>query len=341
MTIEFQILCLGALFTLLVIYRAEPIARQLGVMDHPGGQDHKKHHRATPLVGGIASIPPVAAVLVTGFAFSAYRAEHGLAMLAMAFATAMSFLVGLTDDRQHIPALRRLVLCGSVFVCTILIAPEFSVSALDFQSVGVTTDLGALSIPFSALCLLALQNSVNMSDGRNGLVSGLCILWLSTLLSYGPHPLSTALLSLLCGLIIVFVANMRGHIFLGDAGTYGIGAFIGLAIIWMHRSNIGLQTLDVAVILAVPILDMLRLFAFRLANGSSPFKADHDHLHHYLDDSIGWNRGLYVYLAMQILPIIAVRLNLAPKIAVFVCVCLLYLGTLVACRMRIAARRMA
>lgn len=338
MAFEFQVLCLGALFTLLIIYQAEPIARLLGVMDHPGGQDHKKHQRATPLVGGLASIPPVITVLMAGNSFGAQVVNHGLA--ALAFATAMSCAVGLADDRDHIPATRRLAICGSVFICTLLIAPELSVVALNFQSFGLTIDLGALSIPFSALCLLALQNSVNMADGRNGLVIGLCIIWLSTLLSYGPHPLNAALLSLLCGQIIVLVANMKGRVFLGDAGTYGIGAFIGLAIIWMHRSNVGLQTLDVAVILAIPILDMLRLFAFRLASGSSPFKADHDHLHHYLDNAVGWTRGLYIYFAMQALPIIALRLNLAPKIAIFAFACLVYSGALVACRMRIAPRRM-
>ena len=123
------------------------------------------------------------------------------------------------------------------------------------------------------------------------------------LLSYGWHPLTLAIASLTIGLFIALGANLGGRLFLGDAGTYGIGAFVGLATIWIHRSNIGLHTIDVVIMFMIPVLDMARLFLSRILAGRHPFSADHEHLHHYLDKSLGWMVGRKVYYALVALPI--------------------------------------
>lgn len=335
------VLGLGLVYTLVVIQFAQPIAERLGVVDHPGAQDHKKHAHATPLVGGLACIPPAVVALFVGVAAGDLQGHDIPATWAMAVATALSFLVGLFDDRDHIPALRRLLICGSMFLCALLIRPEFIVSALSIETIGLKLELGLLAVPFSVLCLLAFQNAVNMADGRNGLVAGLSIIWLLALLSYGPHPSNLAVLSLVVGLVAVLHANMQGRLFLGDAGTYGLGAFIGLTTIWIHRSNIGLHTLDVAVILSVPVLDMVRLFIFRIANGVSPFAGDHGHLHHYICDAFGWKIGRFVYYTIVAVPIAAMRLNLISGLAALIAVGALYLAALASCQRQIAKRAAA
>lgn len=325
-------------YSLIVVQFARPVAELFKVVDHPGSQDHKKHVHPTPLVGGIACIPPAIAALIFGVAAGGLQAGDIPATWAMGAATALSFLVGLLDDRDHIPALRRLLICGSMFLCALLVSPEFIVSALSIETVALKVELGWLAVPFSVLCLLAFQNAVNMADGRNGLVAGLAIIWLVTLLSYGEHPSKFAAISLLGGLVVVLHANMRGLLFLGDAGTYGLGAFIGLMMIWVHRSNIGMHTVDVAVILAVPVLDMIRLFVFRIASGQSPFAGDHDHLHHYIDDAIGWKLGRYAYYTIVALPIAALRLDLVAGLGSLALVVALYIATLMACRRQICNR---
>lgn len=326
------VLGLGLIYTLVVVQFARPVAELVGVVDLPGAQDHKRHAHATPLVGGAACMPPTIAVLVLGVAAGGLEGPDIPAMWAMATATALSFLVGLLDDRNHIPALRRLLICGSMFLCALLIRPEFIVSALSIEAFGLKTELGWLAVPFSVLCLLAFQNAVNMADGRNGLVAGISIIWLLALLSYGRHPSNMAAITLVIGLFVVLLANMQGRLFLGDAGTYGLGAFIGLATIWIHRSGIGLHTIDVAVILSVPVLDMVRLFVFRIANGQSPFVGGHDHLHHYIDDAVGWRIGLFWYYAIVALPILALRLNILPGLGALALSVLLYLAVLIPCR---------
>jgi UDP-GlcNAc:undecaprenyl-phosphate GlcNAc-1-phosphate transferase len=295
---------LGLLYSALFVVFCNKIAVRWGVVDHPGSQEHKSHATPTPLVGGLAALPPAIAILLLQVFQEGMSSMHAASYMALAFATLFSMIVGFLDDRRHINAIIRLIICSGIFGGAILIRADFVVSALDFQGIGVKIELGLLAIPFSVLCLLAFQNAVNMADGRNGLVGGVAIIWLLALLSYGWHPLTLAMVSLIIGLFIVLGANLGGRLFLGDSGTYGIGAFIGLATIWVHRSSIGLHTIDVLVMFLVPVLDMVRLFVSRILAGSHPFTADRDHLHHYLDESIGWTLGRNVYYAIVGLPIL-------------------------------------
>ena len=309
-------LALGFLYSALVVIFCNKIALCLGVVDHPGAQEHKSHATPTPLVGGLVSLPPAIGILLLQFFQEGMSSAHAVSYLALAFATLSSLIVGFLDDRRHIPAFFRLIICSGIFGVAISIRPEFVVSALDLQGIGLKLELGLLAIPFSVFCLLVFQNAVNMTDGRNGLVAGLAIIWLMALLSFGWHPLTLAIVSLTIGLFIALGANLGGRLFLGDAGTYGIGAFVGLATIWIHRSNIGLHTIDIVIMFMIPVLDMARLFVFRLLRGRHPFSADHNHLHHYLDRSIGWTYGRMIYYALVACPIIFSRFQLAHPLVV-------------------------
>jgi UDP-GlcNAc:undecaprenyl-phosphate GlcNAc-1-phosphate transferase len=315
---------LGLLYSALVVIFCNKIAVRLGVVDHPGAQEHKSHAVPTPLVGGLAALPPAIGILLLQFFQEGMSSAHAAAYFALAFASLCSLTVGFFDDRRHIPALVRLIICSGIFGAAISIGPEFVVSDLDLQGLGVKIELGLLAIPFSVFCLLAFQNSVNMADGRNGLVAGVAIIWLLALLSYGWHPLTLAIVSLIIGLLIALGANLGGRLFLGDAGTYGIGAFVGLATIWIHRSSIGLHTIDVLVMFLVPVLDMVRLFVSRILAGGHPFTADRDHLHHYLDGSIGWTLGRKVYYAIVGLPILLSKVEAIGSLNALILGCGLY-----------------
>lgn len=300
---------LGLLYTFAVILWAPMITNFLGVMGHPGAQDHKKHVKPTPMVGGSAAIPPAVTILVYVYSTNLLSEAQALAVSVLLFAGISSMLVGFFDNRRYIPALTRLFLCAIIFLLAIVVDPEFSVTTLDIQELEFSLRLGVLAVPFTMLCLLAFQNAVNMADVRNGLAAGLTLIWLFTLLSYMPGILSLSLFALTLGMLLVTAANIGGRLFLGDAGTYGIGAIIGLLTIWVHRQNIGLHTIHVAIIFFFPISDMLRLILLRILDRRHPFPADRYHLHHYLDRSIGrfWGHKFYIFAAG--LPILLDRIE--------------------------------
>jgi len=112
---------------------------------------------------------------------------------------------------------------------------------------------------------------------------------------------------LLAGLVALLVMNLRGRLFLGDGGAYGLAAVMGLLAIRTYNSSgydptRGLTAEEVMLVFAVPVLDSFRLTFRRLARGQSPMAADRDHLHHYLHDWCGWPLGLYVYLLAALAP---------------------------------------
>jgi UDP-GlcNAc:undecaprenyl-phosphate GlcNAc-1-phosphate transferase len=308
---ELFLVLAAAVWALAVIRYAMPIGQRLGVLDVPGAQPHKAHAEPTPLVGGIACIPPVIVTLLLVSSLGEGRTYELAPAWSMAGAVFVTFLIGYFDDRRHIHAWMRLLLCGLVFAMALSFAPAFMVSALNFQTLGLEVDLGLLAAPFTILCLLALQNAVNMADGRNGLVTGVTVIWVAALLSYNNHFAMIYLTPFLAALALVLAANLRGRLFLGDAGTYAIGTFMGLMIIWLHHANVGLHTMDVVTIVLVPVADMIRLFVTRLARGGHPFEAGRDHLHHILCDTWGWKKGRLIYWAMVAIPILTMRLQIA------------------------------
>lgn len=332
---ELMIVALGLIYSLTVVIFANRIAARLSVMDTPGTQSHKAHAAPTPLVGGLAAIPPAVAILLIGYGADATSDNNAMAYLGLAFATFTSMIVGFFDDRKHIPAWIRLIICGFVFLVTSILSSNFVVSALALQGLRLHFDLGIFAVPFSVLCLLAFQNAVNMADGRDGLVAGITVIWLCNLLSYGWQPTTFALASMTVGMLIVLGANLGGRLFLGDAGTYGIGAFIGLSTIWIHSLNIGLHTVDVFMMFMVPILDMARLFVFRIMSGRHPFSADHNHLHHYLDRTMGWMWGRKVYYTLVAAPLALARTELMQPLPALAFGLSLYFIGLIGCQWRL------
>src|ERR1700742_1017826 len=98
---------LGALaLSLAILAFAGPIARALGVIDHPDTV-RKFHAQATPLVGGIAMMVPLLVWSALGVAWPVV-AEGGRVPLAILVCGGGAALVGFIDDRHAISASLRL-----------------------------------------------------------------------------------------------------------------------------------------------------------------------------------------------------------------------------------------
>jgi UDP-GlcNAc:undecaprenyl-phosphate GlcNAc-1-phosphate transferase len=265
---------------------------------------------STPLVGGLAAVLPsfflsAAYAIVTGHAVGSNGAVVPNAWIYLLVLTVM--LVGGLDDRTRLSVRLRLAITVPAFLLFTALNPAFSVEQLSAPAFGISVSLGYLAAPFSALCLLALVNAVNMADGRNGLVIGLSLIWCLTLSFYLPDYLQLPLLGVAVSLLVTGYYNLQGRLFLGDSGTYGLATLTGLMGLYAHDLNLdagGISSTQLATIFAIPGLDMLRLIVERLANGRSPMSADHEHLHHRLERWFGWRLGLPAYLALAGVPIL-------------------------------------
>jgi len=289
-------LCFGALVVAFCSF-ADRLGYRLGLIDHPDGV-RKRHARPTPLVGGLALMVPMLVIA----AREAYL-HPGLDEIFLVLGAAgLGFMaLGLFDDRHQATPLVRLIV--STLLCGVLLA-AVPVLQLDVLVLGpFSLALGLFALPFTVLCLLGLQNAINMADGLNGLVIGLAIFWTSCLLLYAPAPLVPYLSLLLLGLFILLPYNLMGYLFLGDAGSYSLGVVLGLLMIYVyHTSAAPLPMLTVVLWLLVPVLDCLRVVLSRLLAGRSPLMADSNHFHHRLARHWRWPVSVLIYLAIATVP---------------------------------------
>jgi UDP-GlcNAc:undecaprenyl-phosphate/decaprenyl-phosphate GlcNAc-1-phosphate transferase len=292
--------------TLLLCLNAKSISSWLGIMDIP---DERKHHRAaTPLMGGvvlqIAFVPAVAALILLNAPPSWLQSL----LVWLACVVAMT-LVGIADDRHALSARDRLLVSFLVFGSAAFVDPLFNVRVLSFEHLGFELGLGTgwLAVIFTSICCVGLVNAVNMADGKNGLVIGLCIGWTALLAMRAPADVLPLLALLAAVLMVLVVFNVRGHLFLGDGGSYGLATAIGLFAILSYNmagahAGRAIAADELMLLFAVPVVDAFRLAFVRLKRGQSPMAADRDHLHHHLQNRFGWPGGLVAYLGLSILP---------------------------------------
>ncbi len=283
--------------TVLVGLYASPLARLLGVMDVPGGR--KIHSNETPLVGGIAVC--VAILPVLPFFFDSF-----LVGSTVSITTLLLLILGVRDDYEHLRPSFRLSYSFVVMTIAIWLVPELSLETLSLSFTSGFMNLESMSIPFALICLVGLQNAINMADGKNGLVLGLSIIWALSMAVNAPADIANILWIAILAMAIVMVFNLRGRLFLGDGGTYGLSVLWGMLAIYLHQTVPQDIPGDLVVLwFVIPVLDCIRLIVSRVINGQSPFKGDRNHLHHLIFEVVSsWKYGLILYLSVVALPIV-------------------------------------
>lgn len=285
---------------------AKSVCEFFSLMDVP--DERKKHRVATPLLGGLTLVGivlPLAASL-TGFYLP--QVWHSTLFLII-IATGGMTLLGLADDRHTLSASARLFWSLAIFATAAIIDPDLNVRVLKFANsdfeLGLAT--GFIAVFFTTICCVGLINAVNMADGKNGLVIGLCIGWLAVLSVRAPEPIVPVIFLALCALVTLLAFNLSGRMFLGDGGAYGFASLIAMLTIATYNSPgeyagqaIGVE--DVILLFALPVIDSFRLAFVRVRRGLSPMTADRDHLHHHLQAMVPWPWNLVSYLAMSVVP---------------------------------------
>lgn len=300
------LIALAITITVFLCMNAKSVCTKLNLMDMPGVR--KKHGVATPLMGGVClllALVPVGLIHI----WTAASDRWFPTLLIWLSCTGAMALVGMADDRHSLSPRARLLISFLVFASAATIDPTFNIRVLDFQYPRWGLGLGTwwLAVIFTVICCVGLINAVNMADGKNGLVIGLCLGWLGLLAARAPDALVPMIALLGAMLFILLLFNFRGRLFLGDGGAYGLAGAIGLLSIMVYNSA-GSQALraisadELVLLFAIPVLDSFRLTYVRLKQGRSPMSADRNHLHHHLQDRFEWPMGLWVYWGLALVP---------------------------------------
>jgi len=295
---------LGSLVAFLVGHFAQPLGKALRLLDFPdivGGR--KLHADITPLVGGLGVI---GAALLAIAALVVLQAPPASAATLLWFSITVfgMFVVGAADDRFGLTAPFRLAFGTALLLLAIAQVPDFQLNFLLFAGQGQLVLMpGLIGVGFTLLCLVGLLNAVNMADGKNGLVIGQALIWAGVLMVRLPVEMLPLMVAIAAALAVLLYYNIRGRLFMGDGGSYGLSAMFGLLAIYAwNRGFADMHADDLALIFAVPVYDTLRLIVHRIAVGKTPFTAGRDHLHHYLYARWGWPRPLPWVLALVAIP---------------------------------------
>lgn len=282
----------------LICITATRVGTLLGVMDKPD-TFRKLHRGAVPLIGGLAILLPAALI---GIPLSVMDGEWSHWVIVPT-ATVL-FIMGMMDDRAHLPPAIRLSVSLVMFSLAVILSPHLAIDTLDFGGGSLVTMAPVVGAVLTIVSLVGFQYAFNMSDGANGVASGAAMIWALFFFFTGTGVLAWISLLLFFGGAVFLTFNMRSRIFLGDSGAYGISAVVGLlglAITAQPESS--LTNMQLMGLFLLPVLDCLRLIVSRIRAGRAPFSPDREHLHHYL---LRWlvspMRTAFVYWMMVAVP---------------------------------------
>ena len=292
-----------------------------------GPVEHLKK-KGTPTMGGLAII---AAVLIAYFGAHLIflRPPTASGLLLLGLFTGLGF-VGLLDDWIKISRARSLglnsraklalqAIIGIAFAWAVFQFPDQRSVTPASQAVSFLRDIAWLALPLPLamiwviFIIAALSNGVNLSDGLDGLATGLSTMvfaayaivnvwqfnqWCSRLDSAGPQcyvardPIDLAAISFaLAGACFGFLwwNASPAKIFMGDSGSLALGgAVAGLAI--MTRTELLVVILG-GMFVIITLSVMLQVGFFKLTGGKRLFKMAP--LHHHFEMK-GWSEQTVV-----------------------------------------------
>lgn len=238
-------------------------ARRATLLDRPN--ERSLHDVPTPRGGGVA----VGSAAVVGVVLA-----HDLSGGVGSIVAAASILgvVGLVDDRFGLPPLPRLL--------AQLVVP--------FAAVILLADLSPLWACVGALVVAVFVNAFNFMDGING-ISALQAAVLGTflsLLSTQGSPLALAGWAI-AGASLGFLPfnAVRAWIFLGDVGSYFMGAWLSVLALLTVAAGVG--ALVVLGPFTLYLADTGSVLLKRARRGASLFEAHREHTYQRLVQ-VGW-----------------------------------------------------
>ena len=260
--------------------------------------DRKIHANKTALIGG-------SFLMCVSFSFLIFHflmKDKFSIVLDIYFFILLSvvFLVGFVNDKISISPYIRILLLSVVFYISVKLNPNLLIESLNFQSLGFTIYFHNYSFFFSILCFLLFINALNMFDGINLQCIGFSIFFLSVILLKN---FDLFLIYILFGLFVLLIMNYKNITFLGDNGVYVL-AFI-ISFYSIESYNLAFITPEeIFILMAIPGLDMFRLFIERIYKKKHPFFPDRRHLHHLLLNKFGYLKSIILLLSLNIIPYI-------------------------------------
>lgn len=209
-------------------------------------EEGPKSHQAkagTPSMGGIAII---AATIVA----AAIGRHYSPDLFAASIVFLLFGLIGFIDDYLKVIKKNNLGLRAyQKFGLQIIVSVAFAVYMAYFSGDGtsvwipiadINVDFGIWYVPFIAFVLLAMTNAVNLTDGLDGLATGVtslvALFFAIAAATYGLGGGAGVFCSAMTGACLGFLVYNKNpaKVFMGDTGSLALGGALAAAAIVMH-----------------------------------------------------------------------------------------------------------
>ncbi len=270
--------------------------------------------QGTPTMGGLGFLISISLLLLSASLYLSVIGENYFALsliITVLYATANSF-IGIIDDRAKIrksenlglSPIQKLLLQGITAFLFLLARSIFlETSTVLYFSLG-SFDIGILYYPLSILMLLGTVNCANLTDGVDGIATGvafaigLALSYLSVGANYEVGFISFALM----GAAIAFlIFNLHpAKIFMGDTGSLLLGSLTAAACFSLGNPLIIIPIGGVYVLEGISVI--LQVIFFKIT-GKRIFKMAP--LHHHLE-KCGWTENKIVIWAVILTLILSV-----------------------------------
>ncbi|RNC29644.1 MAG: putative undecaprenyl-phosphate N-acetylglucosaminyl 1-phosphate transferase [Candidatus Dichloromethanomonas elyunquensis] len=270
----------AVLFALILTPGAIILARRWGILDHPG--ERRIHSIPIPRLGG-------AAIYLSFWLAVFINGHFNRTILGFFLGSTIIFIVGLADDIKDIRPLYKLIWQIIAAVIPFFFGlPVVEKITLPFLN---QVNLGYFGYAFILFWIVGLVNTVNISDGLDGLAGGICtiaaliLFWSANRI--GNEQASYLMLALAGAAFGFLFYNFHpAKIFMGDSGSMFLGYIIGAVSVWGLLKTATLFGLVVPIlVLGMPLTDLVFAVIRRSWKRLSIARADRGHLHHRLLDS--------------------------------------------------------
>ena len=285
--ISYNFLFVSLIINFIFIVFFKKISKFIDIKDSPD-QKRKFQKKTIYLLGGTFLIVNLLIILVYSMLsnhallddkfFSTSR-EYFAFICGLIF----FYFFGLYDDKYNLSANTKLLFSIILISFIILIDNNLIIDELKFSFLKTNIELKSFSFFFTILCIMLFSNALNMFDGIN-LQSGSYSILIFCIFIYESIFINLSLV-VITSLLFVLFLNYKNKIYLGESGIQFLAFIISYIFLKTESLNLNIFYVDeIFLIMALPGLDMFRLFLMRIFSGKHPFKPDRKHLHHYLSN---------------------------------------------------------
>ena len=297
--IVLETLLISVVISVFLIPKILLISYKKRLFDMPDAR--KVHQAPVPRLGGLSFMPVVVTSLCGACAtwfmwgsvdFIALQPQI-IETLFFLVGMMMLYFVGLADDLVGVGYRYKFV--AQILAACMLLIPGLWINNFDgiLWIYEIPDWFGMLATIFFVVYVI---NAINLIDGIDGLASGMSCIALAILgiaylaLGYYLHAILTFGT---LGVTFVFwfynVFRIRGRkFFMGDCGSLTLGFTISFLVLHFWRETPHFNPFEYKLnmvalgTIAIPLLDVVRVFYARIRAHKNPFLPDKNHIHHKL-----------------------------------------------------------